>query len=89
MGEIRLREGDAAGARTYLERATKDDPQLAAAHYRLGLLYAREDEDAKSLRERQAAEKLNEEAKRASKTQLKLVLPESAGGSSSSFSSIQ
>lgn len=80
MGDILLRKGDLAGAQNYLEAATREDPKLAGAHYKLSLLYLREHEMEKSAAEKALAVNLNEEEKRSSKTQLRLVLPESEGG---------
>ncbi len=77
MGDILLRKGNLAGAQEHLEAATREDPKLAAAHYKLSVLYLREHEMQKSAAEKALAANLNEEEKRSSKTQLRLVLPES------------
>lgn len=79
MGDILLRKGDLAGAQKFLEAATRENPKLAAAHYKLSVLYLREHEMEKSAAEKALAANLNEEEKRSSKTQLRLVLPESEG----------
>ena len=76
MGDILLRKGDVAGAQKFLETAVREDPKLAGAHYKLSLLYLREHEMEKSAAEKTLAANLNEEEKRSSKTQLRLVLPE-------------
>ncbi len=89
MSDILLRQGDLASAQKYLESATRDDPKLAAAHYKLSLIYAREHELEKSRREKDKAAELIAAEKQASKTQLKLVLPETAGEGKSPISSIQ
>ncbi len=77
MGDILLRKGDLAGAQKFLETATHEDPKLAAAHYKLSLVYLREHEMEKSAAEKTVAANLNEQEKRNSRTQLRLVLPES------------
>ncbi len=80
MGDILLRKGDVAEAQKYLESATRDDPKLAAAHYKLSQLYLREHQMQKSATEKALAADLNAEEKRNSKTQLRLVLPETGPG---------
>jgi tetratricopeptide (TPR) repeat protein len=76
MGDITLRKGKPDEAQMFLERAIRQDPNLAAAHYKLSILYFRNHETEQAERERAIAANLNAEANRASKTQLKLVLPE-------------
>ncbi len=78
MGDILLRKGDLAGAQKFLEAATRENPKLAAAHYKLSVVYQRERETEKSAAEKTLAANLNEEEKRSSKTQLRLVLPEAS-----------
>ena len=76
MGDITLRKGKADEAQMFLETAIRQDPKLAAAHYKLSILYFRNHETEQAERERTIAANLNAEANRASKTQLRLVLPE-------------
>ncbi len=76
MGEIFMREGNFAASRKLLESAIRQDPKLAAAHYKLAVLLLREHKPQQADREKQVAAQLNQEANRASRTQLRLVLPE-------------
>jgi tetratricopeptide (TPR) repeat protein len=77
LGQIVGREGRTEEAQKLFESAVTDDPQLAAAHYQLALLLNRKHDLERAGREREIAAKLNEDAKQASKTQLRLMLPES------------
>ena len=78
MGDIMMRKRKLDEAQTFLENAIDQDPGLAAGHYKLSLLYFRKHETEKAERERAIAARLNSEATQASKTQLRLVLPETA-----------
>jgi tetratricopeptide (TPR) repeat protein len=79
MGDITMRKGHPDEAQMFFEKAIRHDPKLAAAHYKLSLLYFRKHEAEQAEREKTIAANLNAEANRASKTQLRLVLPETAG----------
>ncbi|HEY7302917.1 MAG TPA: tetratricopeptide repeat protein [Bryobacteraceae bacterium] len=76
MGDLMMRRGKLPEAKTYLEAAIHSDPKLAAAHYKLSMLYFRDHDTEQAEKEKTLAADLNAEAKRASKTQLRLVLPE-------------
>jgi uncharacterized protein HemY len=76
MGDLMMRRGNLPEAKTYLEAAIHSNPKLAAAHYKLSILYFREHDTGQAQKERTLAADLNAEAKRASKTQLRLVLPD-------------
>jgi tetratricopeptide (TPR) repeat protein len=78
MGDLMMRRGNLQQAKTYLETAIHKDPSLAAAHYKLSMLFFREHDAAKGEKERSLAADLNAAANRASKTELRLVLPEAA-----------
>jgi tetratricopeptide (TPR) repeat protein len=78
LSDIMMRRGTLDEAQRLLEKATRDDPTLAAAHFKLAAVYARKHEEGAAERERRVAATLNEEAKRNSKTQLRLILPETA-----------
>ncbi len=76
MGDIALHRGDLASAQKYLEAAVVSDPRLAAAHYKLSAVYLRSNHPDKAEQEKKAAAALTAEANRASKTQLRLILPD-------------
>ena len=76
MGDIAMRKGKLDAAQTFFEKAIREDPKLAAAHYKLSTLYSRKHEPKQAEKERTIATALNTEASRASKTQLRLILPE-------------
>lgn len=78
MGDLMMRRGNFDKAKTYLETAVHHDPKLAAAHYKLSTLYFREHDPQQGEKERALAVKLNATENRASKTELRLVLPEAA-----------
>lgn len=80
MGEIVMRRGDLQQAQTFLEAAVRANPKLAAAHYKLSVVFSREHNQERAEAERSLAASLNTQANRASKTQLKLILPEMDGG---------
>lgn len=77
MGDLLMRQGDLRGAETYLQTAVRQAPKLAAAHYKLSMLYFRTHRAKEAESEKTIAAQLNTEASRASKTQLKLILPQS------------
>lgn len=77
LGEILMRNGSLDEAQRRLETATEQDPKLASAHYQLSVLFFRKHDAERAAKERDIATNLNEEAKRASKTQLRLILPDS------------
>lgn len=76
MGDLAMREGRLDEAETFFETAIRGDPKLAAAHYKLSILYFRKHRTEQAEKEKTIAGNLNAEANRASKTQLRLVLPE-------------
>lgn len=76
MGELMMRKGNLDAAQTFLEKAVREDPKLAVAHYKLAMLYFRRHDAQRGETEKATAEKLTQEANRASKVQLRLVLPE-------------
>ena len=78
MGDLMMRRGNLQQAKTYLETAVRKDPKLAAAHYKLSTLFFREHNTEQGEKERTIAVNLNAAANRASKTELRLVLPEAA-----------
>ncbi|HEY3458926.1 MAG TPA: tetratricopeptide repeat protein [Bryobacteraceae bacterium] len=76
MGDIAMHKGRLDEAQTFFEKAIREDPKLAAAHYKLSTLYFRKHETERAEHEKAMAANLNAEASRASKTQLRLILPE-------------
>jgi tetratricopeptide (TPR) repeat protein len=80
LGDIMMRRGNLDEAQRLLEHATQDDPTLGAAHFKLAAVYSRKRQEEAAARERGIATKLNADAKRESKTQLRLILPEAATG---------
>ncbi len=78
LGDIELRRGNLPAAQRLLESAVKSDPKLAAAHYKLSTVLQREHRPQEANAEKQIAAQLNNEAHQAGRTQLKLVLPETA-----------
>ena len=76
MGGLMMRQGNLDRAQEFLERAVRQDPTLAEAHYKLSILLFRKRDTEKAEREKATAAKLMDEAKRASKIQLTLILPE-------------
>jgi protein O-mannosyl-transferase len=76
MGDVAMRKAKLDEAQIFLEKAIRRNPKLAAAHYKLSLLYFRKHEMEQAEREKSIAADLNAEVNRASKTQLRLVLPE-------------
>jgi tetratricopeptide (TPR) repeat protein len=76
MGDLLMRTGKLDQAKSYLQTAVQSDPALAAAHYKLAMLYLREHDPQHADSEKAIAAKLNAAADQASKTQLKLILPE-------------
>jgi tetratricopeptide (TPR) repeat protein len=76
MGDLMMRRGRLQEAKAYLETAINQDPKLAAAHYKLSILFFREHDTEHGENERALAANLNAEQVRSSKTQLRLVLPE-------------
>jgi tetratricopeptide (TPR) repeat protein len=77
MGDLLMRQGDLHGAETYLQAAIQQSPKLAAAHYKLSMLFFRTGRMKQAESEKTIAARLNTEADRASKIQLKLILPDS------------
>lgn len=76
MGDIMERKGKPDLAQTLFEKAIHQDPDLAAAHYKLSILYFRKHQTEEAERERNIAAGLIAKQNRASKTQLRLLLPE-------------
>lgn len=81
MGDLMMRRRNLAEAKSYLETAVHQDPKLAAAHYKLSTLFFREHNPQQGEEERALAVKLNATENRASKTELRLVLPEAVTSS--------
>ncbi len=78
MGDIMMRQGQLDEAQRFLENSVREDPKLAAAHYKLSILYFRKHETGAAEREKTIAANLNAESNRLSKTELRLVLPAAA-----------
>ena len=76
LGDIMMRMGKLAEAQQCLNAAVRQDPSLAAAHYKLSVLLFRMHEPQQAGQEKDIAAKLTAEEKKASRTQLRLVLPE-------------
>ena len=76
IGDLNMRRGRLDEAQMFLEKAIRLDPNLAAAHYKLSILYFRKHETERAEHEKTIAAGLNAEASRVSKTQLRLVLPD-------------
>ncbi|HEX4773194.1 MAG TPA: tetratricopeptide repeat protein [Bryobacteraceae bacterium] len=76
LGDILMRKGKLDEAETLLTAAVEHDPSLAAAHYKLSILFLRKHEPEQAEKEKSIASNLTNAAMQASKTQLKLVLPE-------------
>ncbi len=76
MGDIAMHKGRLDEAQTFFEKAIHEDPKLAAAHYKLSTLYFRKHKMERAEHEKAIATNLNAEANRASKTQFRLILPE-------------
>jgi tetratricopeptide (TPR) repeat protein len=76
MGDLMMRRGNLDRAQDFLERAVRQEPDLAEAHYKLSVLFFRKHDIEKAEREKATAAKLSAEASRASKIQLRLILPE-------------
>jgi tetratricopeptide (TPR) repeat protein len=76
MGDIMERKGKPELAQSLFEKAIHRDPNLAAAHYKLSVLYFRKHQTEQAEREKNIATTLTAKQNRASKTQLRLLLPE-------------
>lgn len=77
MGDIMMRNDKLDEAQHYLETAVRQDPKLSAAHYKLAMLYFRTHQTKQAEQERSIAASLNAQANQASKTQLRLAMPDS------------
>ncbi len=77
MGDLLLRHGKIDEAQSRLEEAIKTDPNSPAAHYKLAAILSRKRQMEKASQERALAATLAEESRKQSKTQLRLVLPDS------------
>lgn len=75
MGSLLLRKGKLDEAQHYLEAAIESAPKDGSAHYKLSQVLLRKHETERAKKERTLALTLNSEAKRASKTVLKLAMP--------------
>jgi tetratricopeptide (TPR) repeat protein len=80
LGDLLTRRGSLDEAQQHLEAAIRKNPRSGTAHYKLATVLARKQEPEKAQAERALAARLNAEAKKASKTQLKLVLPDEMRG---------
>lgn len=76
MGDLMMRRGQLDQAQQYLEKATKQDPELGAAHYKLSMLYFRKHQPEAGEKEKAMARELIAKVDKASKVQLKLIMPE-------------
>lgn len=76
LGDLMMRRGQLDQAQQYLETATKQDPELGAAHYKLSMLYFRKHQPEAGEKEKAVARALIAKADKASKVQLKLIMPE-------------
>jgi tetratricopeptide (TPR) repeat protein len=76
LGDLLIRKGHLDEAQQRLETAIRKDPKSGPAHYKLATVLARRHDAERARSERALAAKLNSEAKQASKTQLRLVLPD-------------
>ncbi|MBV9678173.1 MAG: tetratricopeptide repeat protein [Acidobacteriaceae bacterium] len=77
MGDLLLRGGQIHEAQLFFEKAIAADPKSSAAHYKLAAVLLRQHETERAAQERALATALAEESKKESKTQLRLVLPDS------------
>lgn len=78
LGDLLTRRGRLDEAEAHLEAAIRKNPKSGAAHYKLATVLARKQQVQRAQAERALAAKLNAEAAKASKMQLRLVLPEEA-----------
>ncbi len=76
LGDLLMRRGSLDEAEARLEAAIRKNPKSGPAHYKLATVLARKQQTQRAQTERALAAKLNAEAAKASKTQLRLVLPE-------------
>ena len=76
LGDVLQKSGRLDEARTYYERAAKANPHNSAAHYKLAVVLGRQGNASRAAEERARAIDLAKQEKTASKTQLRLVLPE-------------
>lgn len=77
LGDMLLRAGKVDEAQVHLEKAIQANPKSSAAHYKMAALLSRKHESERALQERTLAATLAEESRKESKTQLRLVLPDS------------
>lgn len=77
LGQILMQRGMLDAAQSLFESAVQTDASMAAAHYQLSVLLFRKHDTQRAAKEREIAADLNENLKRAGKTQLRLVLPDS------------
>jgi protein O-GlcNAc transferase len=77
MADLLMRTGKLNGAETHLKQAIADDPRNGPAHYKLSVVYLRLKRPELGRKEGEIAAELNTEAKRASRTQLRIDLPDS------------
>jgi len=76
LADILMRKGKLDEAEKLLTAAVQQEPALAAAHYKLSILLLKKNEPEQAEREKNIAANLASSATQASKTQLKLLLPE-------------
>ena len=76
LGDLLQRRGKLAEAQTHYRQAIASDPNNSAAHYKLAAVLGRQGESQRATEERVLAARLAAESKKASKTQLRLVLPD-------------
>lgn len=79
LADLLMRRGQLDDAEQHVETALHRDPNSGPAHYKLALVLTRKQQPQRAQEERALAAKLNSAAAKASKTQLRLVLPEELG----------
>ncbi len=76
MADLLLRKNNLDAAQVCVEKAIHANPKSAAAHYQLATILTRKRQLDSAQKERAIASALNADAVAASKTQLRIVLPE-------------
>lgn len=76
LADLLTRKGQLDEAQGRLERAIRKNPKSGPAHYKLAAVFALKHERDKATAERALAARLNAEAAKESKIQMRLVLPE-------------
>ncbi len=76
LGDVLQKSGRLDEARAHYEQAAQAEPQNSAAHYKLAVVLGRQGKPDRAAQERATALNLAKQEKTASKTQLRLLLPE-------------